>query len=89
MRHGIKTCNDRKLYAPRKCTVEPRFDVIKHAMKFRRFPLRRLRGTRGECSLVCLAWNLRRMNALCAESVEVCGRGKHVRVHHKRLVSPI
>jgi len=40
--------------------------LIKHVMKFRQFSLRGMTGARGEWSLVCLAWNLKRMNALCA-----------------------
>ena len=66
MRHRLQTQRGRKLYALRKCTVEPVFGVIKHVMKFRQFLLRGITGARGEWSLVCLAWNLKRMNALCA-----------------------
>jgi transposase len=66
MRHRLKTRRGRKLYALRKCTVEPVFGLIKHVMKFRQFSLRGMTGARGEWSLVCLAWNLKRMNALCA-----------------------
>jgi hypothetical protein len=35
-------------------------------MKFRQFLLRGITAVRGEWSLVCLAWNMKRMNALCA-----------------------
>jgi transposase len=66
MRHRLKTRRGRKLYALRKCTVEPVFGLIKHVMKFRQFSLRGMTDARGEWSLVCLAWNLKRMNALCA-----------------------
>jgi transposase len=66
MRHRLQTRRGRKLYALRKCTVEPVFGLIKHVMKFRQFSLRGITGARGEWSLVCLAWNLKRMNALCA-----------------------
>ena len=66
MRHRLKTRRGRKLYALRKCTIEPVFGLIKHVMKFRQFSLRGMRGARGEWSLVCLAWNLKRMNALSA-----------------------
>jgi len=54
------------LYALRKCTVEPVFGLIKQVMKFRQFLLRGMNGVRGEWSLVCLAWNMKRMNALGA-----------------------
>jgi hypothetical protein len=66
MRHRLQTRRGRKLYALRKCTVEPVFGLIKQVMKFRQFLLRGINGARGEWSLVCLAWNLKRMNALCA-----------------------
>ena len=66
MRHRLKTRRGRKLYALRKCTVEPVFGLIKHVMKFRLFSLRGMSGACGEWSLVCLAWNLKRMNALSA-----------------------
>jgi len=66
MRHRLRTRRGRKLYALRKCTVEPVFGLIKHVMKFRQFLLRGLASARGEWSLVCLAWNMKRMNALGA-----------------------
>ena len=65
MHHRLQTRRGRKLYALRKCTVEPVFGLIKQVMKFRQFLLRGLTGARGEWRLVCLAWNLKRMNALC------------------------
>jgi len=65
MHHRLQTRRGRKLYALRKCTVEPVFGLIKQVMKFRQFLLRGIIGARGEWSLVCLAWNLKRMNALC------------------------
>ena len=66
MRHRLQTRRGRRLYALRKCTVEPVFGLIKHVMKFRQFLLRGLASARGERSLVCLAWNMKRMNALGA-----------------------
>ena len=66
MRHRLQTRRGRKWYALRKCTVEPVFGLIKQVMKFRQFLLRGLTGARGEWSLACLAWNLKRMNTLCA-----------------------
>jgi len=66
MRHRLQTRRGRKLYALRKCTVEPVFGLIKQVMKFRQFLLRGLSGARGEWSLVCLAWNMKRMKALGA-----------------------
>ena len=66
MRHRLQTRRGRQLYALRKCTVEPVFGLIKQVMKFRQFLLRGMTGARGEWRLVCLAWNLKRMNALGA-----------------------
>jgi transposase len=66
MRHRLQTRRGRKWYALRKCTVEPVFGMIKQVMKFRQFLLRGITAVRGEWSLVCLAWNMKRMNALCA-----------------------
>ena len=64
MRHRLKTRRGRKLYAMRKCIVEPVFGMIKRVIKFRQFLLRGVSGARGEWSLVCLAWNVKRMFAL-------------------------
>jgi hypothetical protein len=64
MRQRLQTRRGRKWYALRKCTVEPVFGLIKQVMKFRQFLLRGLAAARGEWSLVCLAWNLKRMNTL-------------------------
>jgi hypothetical protein len=66
MRHRLKTRHGRTLYALRKCMVEPVFGLIKRVMKFRQFLLRGMNAARGEGSLVCLAWNIKRVNALGA-----------------------
>ncbi len=64
MSHRLKTKSGRALYALRKQTVEPVFGIIKSVLGFRQFSLRGLDKVRGEWSLVCLAWNLKRMAAL-------------------------
>ena len=64
MAHRLQTPEGRALYARRKSTVETVFGVIKEAMGFRRFHLRGLEAVRGEWTLTCLAWNLKRMHAL-------------------------
>jgi hypothetical protein len=66
MKHRLKTRAGRGLYALRKQTVEPVFDIIKSVMVFRQFPLRGLDAARGEWSLVTMAWNIRRMAVLRA-----------------------
>ena len=64
MAHRLKTPEGRALYARRKSTVETVFGIVKEAMGFRRFHLRGLEAVRGEWTLTCLAWNLKRMHAL-------------------------
>lgn len=64
MAHKLKTQAGRAVYALRKQTVEPVFGIIKHVLGFRQFLLRGLTKVQGEWTLVCLAWNLKRMAAL-------------------------
>jgi transposase len=67
MAHRLKTKAGRALYALRKQTVEPVFGIIKSVMGFRQFSLRGLKKVSGEWSLVCLAWNVKRMAKLRPE----------------------
>jgi transposase len=64
MTHALKTKVGRAAYALRKQTVEPVFGIIKSVMGFRQFLLRGLDNVKNEWTLVCLAWNLKRMAAL-------------------------
>ena len=64
MAHKLKTKAGRALYALRKQTVEPVFGIIKSVLGFRQFSLRGLKKVTGEWTLVCLAWNLKRMAVL-------------------------
>ena len=64
MSHRSATQAGRAAYAIRKQTVEPVFGIIKSVMGFRQFSLRGLRKVTGEWSLVCLAWNIKRMAVL-------------------------
>jgi transposase/IS5 family transposase len=64
MKHALKTRAGRAAYALRKQTVEPVFGIIKSVMGFRQFLLRGLDNVRNEWTLVCLAWNLKRMAVL-------------------------
>ncbi len=64
MKHKLKTRAGRAAYALRKQTVEPVFGIIKSVMGFRQFLLRGLENVRNEWTLVCLAWNLKRMAVL-------------------------
>ena len=64
MKHKLKTRAGRAAYALRKQTVEPVFGIIKSVMGFRQFLLRGLDNVKNEWTLVCLAWNLKRMAVL-------------------------
>ncbi len=50
----------------RKCKVELVFGCIKQAMGFRQFLLRGIHKVRDEWTLVCLAYNLRKLHAMTA-----------------------
>jgi len=71
MKHALKTQAGRAAYALRKQTVEPVFGIIKSVMGFRQFLLRGLANVRNEWTLVCLAWNFKRMAALRPRSVHM------------------
>ena len=64
MTHRLKTGAGRAAYALRKQRVEPVFGIIKSVMGFRQFLTRGLDNVQGEWTLVCLAWNLKRMAVL-------------------------
>jgi transposase len=64
MKHQLQTQVGRALYAKRKSTVEPVFGIIKEVLGFRQFLLRGVKSVQGEWSLVCLAWNLKRLHVL-------------------------
>ena len=65
MVHRLKTPEGKQLYALRKQVPEPVFGIIKSVLGFRQFLLRGLDQVRGEWGLVTMAWNLKRMFALC------------------------
>ena len=70
MKHRLSTLAGRAIYAKRKCTVEPVFGIIKSVMGFRQFLLRGLESVRGEWTLVCMAWNLKRLHVLAAAATK-------------------
>ena len=63
--HRLNAAEGKKLYALRKQVPEPVFGIIKSVLGFRQFLLRGLDCVRGEWSLVTMAWNMKRMFALC------------------------
>ena len=66
MKYRLKTEVGKQFYAQRKSTVEPVFGIIKEVMGFRRFLLRGLKAVTGEWTLVCIAFNLKRLGRLSA-----------------------
>ena len=54
----------KKDYRKRKWIVEPVFGWAKQVLGFRQFSLRGLDKVTGEWELVCVALNIRRLNAL-------------------------
>jgi hypothetical protein len=66
MIHRLKTEAGQQFYAKRKSTVEPVFGIIKEVMGFRRFLLRGIEAVTGEWTLVCIAFNLKRLCRLTA-----------------------
>lgn len=54
----------RAIYRRRACSVEPVFGIIKQVLGFRQFLLRGLAKVGGEWSLVCLAYNLKRLHRI-------------------------
>lgn len=64
MRRRLGTKAGKRLYAKRKSTVETVFGNIKGTIGFRQFSLRGAANVSGEWTLVCAAWNLKRLFAL-------------------------
>lgn len=66
MRHRLKTTARRAFYQLRQQTVEPVFGIIKSVLGFRQFHLRGREKVSLEWTLVCLAYNLKRLHHLSA-----------------------
>jgi transposase len=66
MRHRLKTSTGKALYKLRQQTVEPVFGIIKSVLGFRQFRLRGRAKVALEWTLVCLAYNLKRLHRLGA-----------------------
>jgi transposase len=64
MAYKLRTEIGQAIYRLRKCTVEPVIGIIKAVLGFRQFSLRGLAAVDGEWTLVCLAFNLKRMHVL-------------------------
>ena len=64
MAHKLRTEIGQTIYRLRKSTVEPVIGIIKEVLGFRQFSLRGLSAVAGEWTLVCLAFNLKRLHTL-------------------------
>lgn len=64
MRDKLRQPEAKALYLKRQQSVEPAFGIIKQAMGFRQFTLRGLEKVSGECTLVALAYNCKRLAKL-------------------------
>jgi len=64
MAYKLRTDSGDALYRLRKSTVEPVIGIIKEVLGFRQFSLRGLVNAAGEWTLVCLAYNLKRLHTL-------------------------
>jgi len=64
MNHRVSTREGKAKYKLRQQTVEPVFGIIKEVMGFRRFSLRGMVKVGLEWTLVCLAYNLRRLHRM-------------------------
>ncbi len=67
MAYKLQTDLGQLIYGLRKATVEPVIGIIKEVLGFRQFSLRGLVAVAGEWVLVCLAFNLKRLQVLLAE----------------------
>ena len=64
MKHRLQTIEGKAIYAERKSVIEPIFGIIKHVMGFRQFMLRGFKKAEGEWSLVCMAYNLKKLHTI-------------------------
>lgn len=64
MAYKLRTKIGRAIYRLRKSTVEPVIGIIKEVLGFRQFSLRGLSAVTAEWTLVCLAFNLKRLHTL-------------------------
>jgi hypothetical protein len=64
MAYKLRTEIGQLIYGLRKCTVEPVIGIIKEVLGFRQFSLRGLDKAAGEWSLVCLAFNFKRLHSI-------------------------
>jgi transposase len=64
MRDKLRTPEGKEIYSRRNHTVETAFGIIKEVMGFRGFLLRGIEKVKGEWTLVCLSYNMKRLHNL-------------------------
>jgi len=64
MKHRVATTAGKQLYKLRQQTVEPVFGILKSVLGFRQFRLRGWEKVKLEWTLVCAAYNLKRLHRL-------------------------
>ena len=64
MAYKLRSAIGKAVYRLRKSTVEPVIGIIKEVLGFRQFSLRGMFAAAGEWTLVCLAYNLKRLHTL-------------------------
>ncbi|HEY5891933.1 MAG TPA: transposase, partial [Chthoniobacterales bacterium] len=70
MEYRVNTKEGRTRYKERQQTVEPVFGIIKEALGFRRFSMRGSAKAGLEWTLVCLAYNLKRLFTVTAQGAK-------------------
>jgi len=73
MKHRLKTHAGKAKYQLRQQTVEPVFGIIKSVLGFRQFLLRGLEKVKLEWTLICVAYNLKRLHRLGGLKLAVAG----------------
>lgn len=74
MKHRLATSAGKQKYKLRQQTVEPVFGIIKSVLGFRRFMLRDLEKVKVEWTLVCAAYNLKRLHRMRSSLKAVTAR---------------
>jgi transposase len=64
MRDKLRTPDGKDIYGRRNHTVETAFGIIKEVLGFRGFLLRGIEKVKGEWTLVCLSYNMKRLHNL-------------------------
>lgn len=73
MKHRLATAGGKQKYKLRQQTVEPVFGIIKSVLGFRRFLLRGVEKVKLEWTLVCAAYNRKRLHRLGGFEMAVAG----------------